>query len=196
MKAGQFLSGAVAAIAILAFGAAANAANEFEGPIKDSVVPEIQSWISNPDIIKAITEQNAKHSGLSQDEIEAMDQTWRAETKASARPMITGVLENAVSGYLRQVKDKGQGLYTEIFVMDNRGLNVGQSDVTSDYWQGDEAKWQKTYQAGADAMLIDEVEFDESTQIYQSQVSLPVVDPASGSVIGAVTVGVNVEALQ
>jgi len=195
MKARPILSGAIAAFALLTFGSLANAANEFEGPIKDSVVPEIRSWISNPAVIAAITEQNAKHSSLAQEEIDAMDQAWRAETKASSRPMITAVLESQVSGYLRGVKDQGQGIYTEIFVMDNRGLNVGQSDVTSDYWQGDEAKWQKTYQAGADAMLIDEVEFDESTQIFQSQVSLPVVDPASGSVIGAVTVGVNVEAL-
>src|SRR3546814_1455058 len=78
--------------------------------------------------------------------------------------------------------------------MDNRGLNVGQSDVTSDYWQGDEAKWQKSYQGGADAIFVDEVEMDESTQTFQSQVSMPIVDPATGEVIGAITVGVNVDA--
>ena len=86
-------------------------------------------------------------------------------------------------------------MVTEIFVMDNKGLNVGQSDVTSDYWQGDEAKWQKTFLAGADAVFIDAVEFDESTQTFQSQLSLPVVDPQSGDVIGAVTIGVNVDTL-
>ena len=71
--------------------------------------------------------------------------------------------------------------------MDMKGLNVGQSDVTSDYWQGDEAKWQKTYGVGPSAVLIDEVEFDDSSQTYQSQVSIAVV---------AVTVGVNVEMLE
>ena len=35
---------------------------------------------------------------------------------------------------------------------DNKGLNVGQSDVTSDYWQGDEAKWKKSYKMGAGAV--------------------------------------------
>jgi hypothetical protein len=80
--------------------------------------------------------------------------------------------------------------------MDNKGLNVGQSGITSDYWQGDEAKWQKTYGKGPDAILIDDVEFDESSQTFQSQVSLPVVDSISGEVIGAVTVGVNMDLLQ
>ena len=40
---------------------------------------------------------------------------------------------------------------------------------------------------------VDDVEFDESSQAYQSQVSVAVVDPKTNKVIGAVTVGVNVE---
>ena len=109
--------------------------------------------------------------------------------------MIDAVLGNALSGYLRQQKDSAGGLVTEVFVMDNRGLNVGQSDVTSDYWQGDEAKWQKTYSAGPNAIFVDEVEMDESTQTFQSQLSMSIVDPATGEVIGAITVGINVDAL-
>ena len=79
--------------------------------------------------------------------------------------------------------------------MDNKGLNVGQSDVTSDYWQGDEAKWKKTFLVGPDAVFIDKVEEDESTQQFQSQVSLSIVDPTTKNVIGAVTIGIDVEVL-
>jgi hypothetical protein len=109
--------------------------------------------------------------------------------------MIDAVLGNALSQFLQQQQGAAGGVVTEIFVMDNRGLNVGQSEITSDYWQGDEAKWQKTYQAGADALFIDEVEMDESTQAFQSQLSMSIVDPASGEVIGAITVGINIDAL-
>ena len=79
--------------------------------------------------------------------------------------------------------------------MDNKGFNVGQSDPTSDYWQGDEDKWQKTYLAGPYAMFIDEIEMDESTQTFQSQLSLSIADPDTGQVIGVVTVGVDVDLL-
>ena len=79
--------------------------------------------------------------------------------------------------------------------MDNKGLNVGQSNITSDYWQGDEAKWQDTFMQGANSIHISEVEEDETTQTYQSQLSLPVIDPSSQSVIGAITIGINVDAL-
>ena len=79
--------------------------------------------------------------------------------------------------------------------MDNHGLNVAQSVETSDYWQGDEAKWQKTYGNGSGDIHISEVEFDESTGSYQSQVSMPIKDPATGELIGAITFGINVQSL-
>ena len=79
--------------------------------------------------------------------------------------------------------------------MDDKGLNVGQSDVTSDYWQGDEAKWQKSFSAGPGAIFVDKVEKDESTQTFQTQISIAIVDPSSNKVVGAVTVGVDVEQL-
>ena len=109
--------------------------------------------------------------------------------------MIDEVLASEVSKYLAEMKQAAGGMVTEVFVMDNRGLNVAQSDVTSDYWQGDEAKWKKTYSAGPEAVFVDEVEMDESTQTLQTQVSMSIKDPETNAVIGAITVGVNVEAL-
>ena len=44
-------------------------------------------------------------------------------------------------------------------------------------------------------MDISEVEFDDSTQFYQSQASLPIYDPATGQMIGAITFGINVQRL-
>ena len=78
--------------------------------------------------------------------------------------------------------------------MDAKGLNVGQSDVTSDYWQGDEAKFQKSFGAGAGAVFVDEAEKDESTQMLQSQASMTIVDE-TGAPIGAITVGINLDKL-
>jgi hypothetical protein len=155
----------------------------------------VKQWISDNTVIQAVKAQNAKHAGLSQSDIDNMDKDWRSQTDASSKPMIDAVLGNALSQFLQQQQGAAGGVVTEIFVMDNRGLNVGQSEVTSDFWQGDEAKWQKTYQAGADALFIDEVEMDESTQAFQSQLSMSIVDPASGEVIGAITVGINIDAL-
>ena len=109
--------------------------------------------------------------------------------------LINQVLANDLSNYLKNVSDQAGGLYTEIIVMDGKGLNAGQSAVTSDYWQGDEDKWSKTYAVGPDAVFVDEVEKDESTQMLQSQVSFTIIDPATNQVIGAITFGVNLDQL-
>ena len=169
-------------------------ADEMADSLKKLAQENISQWLSSSVVQDQITAQNSKHKGMSEPDIIAMDKKWRAETGASSQPMISEILGKELSSYLSQVKDESAGLYTEIFVMDNLGMNVGQSDVTSDYWQGDEAKWQETYLKGANAIHIGEVEMDESSQQLQVQLSLPVVDN-NGSVIGAVTVGVNVDAL-
>jgi hypothetical protein len=90
---------------------------------------------------------------------------------------------------LLEKQEESVGLISEVFVMDAKGMNVGQSNETSDYWQSDEAKWQKTYLEGPDTLFVDEVEVDDSTEGLQSQASLSITDPATGKVIGAITLG-------
>jgi hypothetical protein len=171
------------------------AAEPHEAPIRDFADDTVSGWISDSTVINAVKAQNRRNANLTQAEIDALDKQWRSETKTSNRPLIDRILANEVSGFLKKAKSKSGGLVTEVFVMDNQGLNVGQSDVTSDYWQGDEAKWKNTYLAGPDAVFIDEVEHDESTQTFQSQLSMSIKDPETGEVIGAITVGIDVEAL-
>lgn len=186
---------ALSAAFAMSMSSAVMAAGAHVGPMTDFAKQTVAEWVKNPAIISAIKAQNAKNAGLSEAEIIALDKKWRAETKASSKPLIDGVLANDVSKALKGYKSKNGDVVTEVFVMDNKGLNVGQSDVTSDYWQGDEAKWKKSYKVGPDAIFVDDVEKDESTQTLQSQVSMAIKDPATGEVIGAITVGVNVDSL-
>ena len=145
--------------------------------------------------VDAINAQNAKFAGLKQADIDALDQKWRAEVEAADKPMIDEALASPLSKFLVEQREKSGGVITELFVTDDKGLNVGQSDPTSDYWQGDEAKWQKSFQGGPGAIFVDDVEKDESTQQLQTQVSATIVDPKTGAAIGAVTVGINVDGL-
>ncbi|SMF43273.1 hypothetical protein SAMN06265365_103286 [Tistlia consotensis] len=187
------LVGFAALVAVQATVLAADAPHV--APMKEFAAKTVKGWTAEPVLVDAIKAQNAKTAGYDQAKIDALDKQWRAETSAAAKPLIDSVMGNALSKWLSGVKEQQGGLVTEIFVMDDKGLNVGQSDVTSDYWQGDEAKYQKTFAVGPDAVFVDDVEKDESTQMFQSQVSMTVVDPASGKPIGAITVGVNVDAL-
>lgn len=159
--------------------------------VEQHVVP----LLSDAVVVDAVNAQNAKFAGLPQADIDALDQKWRAEVEAADKPMIDEALASPLSKFLVEQREKSEGVITELFVTDDKGLNVGQSDPTSDYWQGDEAKWQKSFQAGPGAIFVDDVEKDESTQQLQTQVSATIVDPKTGAAIGAVTVGINVDGL-
>lgn len=171
-------------------------ANEYEPALRDLAQTQLADWVSNNEIAAAIKAQNSAHSGLSEDQIVELDQTWRNEVGAGSSPFIDEVLGRPSSQALIELQQASEGLVTEVFVMDNRGLNVAQSGVTSDFWQGDEAKWQQTFPLGAGAMHFGELEFDESTQTYQTQLSMAVTDPATNEVIGAVTFGIDVGYLE
>ncbi len=164
-------------------------------PLEAYARDELAGWLSDPALIAAIKSQNAEHDGLSEEGVIALDQQWRAEAGEGGGPLIEKLLTTPVSTWLMEQQASTAGFVTEVFIMDNKGLNVAQSAQTSDYWQGDEAKWQQTYSVGADALHISEVEFDDSTGFYQSQASLAIADPETGEVIGAVTFGINVQNL-
>lgn len=192
----KFSSVAFAATAcMLAFGPAASA-NEYDSQLKQLVESELLGWLNDPELIGAVKAQNAEHAGLSQSDIDSMDQTWRAEVGSANPAMIDNVLSRTASVHLADKQEASQGLVTEVFVMDNLGLNVAQSTVTSDYWQGDEDKFRQSYGNGVGAVHIGEVELDESSQTYQSQVSVTLLDPDTNEAIGAATFGINLEMLE
>jgi len=179
-------------LAIVLMATVAQAQNTtYQQFIQDLLESNINNWLHDPVVIKSIQTQNAKHSDLTQDNIQRLDKQWRAERRAKERPLINQVLANQLSAFLTDVKKNNDGLFSEIFIMDNKGLNVGQSDVTSDYWQGDEAKWTETFGKGPEALLIGDREFDDSTGKFLIQVSVSIADPDTQEAIGAATIGVN-----
>lgn len=170
-------------------------AQDHPAAVRQIIDSQIRTWLDDPVILNAIRQSNQRNASLTTVEVGRLDTQWRAELDAAEKPLMDQVMSRPASAYLKQIKERGAGLYTEIFVMDARGLNVAQSDVTSDFWQGDEAKWQLTFLLGRDAEFIDGIEFDESAQLFQCQVSLSIADPLTGEVIGAITVGVNADEL-
>ncbi len=158
------------------------------------VETNIMTWAESTQVIDAINAQNAQTAGSSEAQILEWDAAWRAQIGQADQPLINEVMTRDLSGFLAEQVAASGGRIMEIFVMDAVGLNVAASDVTSDYWQGDEEKYTKTFNAGTGAVFVDAVEFDESTQSYQGQISVSLSDPATGEVVGAMTIGLNAEA--
>lgn len=173
----------------------AAAENEYAGKMKKILAEQVRPLLSDPAVITAIKDQNAKHAGLTAADIDRLDKQWRAEVKQGSGPLVGESMGKPLSKLLKDKVTASGGVITELFLMDNKGLNVAQAAPTSDYMQGDEPKWQKTFLVGANAVFVDEVDFDQSAKLFQAQISATVVDPATGQAIGTVTVGMNVEKL-
>ena len=180
----------IIAIACLFFISAAGTALAEQAPQKivDLAQSKLAAIGTDPVIIEAVKAQNAQSMTL--DQIKTKDAEWKGT--AGVADYMQALMDSKCGKHLADMVD-ASGYYSEIFVMDNQGANVCMSDKTSDYWQGDEAKFQKSFNNGVGAVFVDEVEFDDSTQAYQVQVSVPVKD--NGDVIGAITFGIDVDAI-
>jgi hypothetical protein len=146
-------------------------------------------WGNDPIIVKAVKRENAK--GKTLEKIKTMDKKWQS-TPGIADFMKT-LMESECGKHLLNLQKK-YPYVAEIFVMDNQGANVAMTGKTSDYWQGDEDKFIKSYNNGKGEIHIGTMKFDDSTQSYLVQVSVPVKD--GNQVIGAMTIGVDVEKVE
>lgn len=186
-----------AAAAMLAGLCAASAEAQSVDTYRDQVLAvantELQAWIEDPVFIYAIHEQNEMNFGITPRKIKILEHHWKEGGSRGA--MVGEVLDRQGSMILRDRREHSGGVVTEIFLMDRYGLNVAQSDRTSDYWQGDEAKFIETFGKGPGAIHVSELKLDESTGKVQTQVSMTVADPDTGEAIGAVTFGIDLNVL-
>ena len=178
-----------AAVLALAWGATAA---PHEDKIRN-ILPEIQSVVLQQDVIDALRTYNERHEGISQDDIDRMETAWRSELESPDQRLISSIVENQLAARLREVVENTGA--EDIIVFDACGLSIAQSTPGASIWLGDDPAFAKTVRSGPDAVFIDEVEFNEPTQSYQSRVSFTVADPDTGKPIGAITIGFNVDAL-
>jgi hypothetical protein len=157
--------------------------------VKAFAKTKLLSICTNALLVKETLAQNDKKMALP--EIQKIDKEWMdAETEL---PIQKEKQNNACAAELKKLA-KEIGTIGELFVMDDKGGVVGENQLTSDYWQGDEEKWTLSFKNGDGGALIDKAKFDKSANAVLQQVSLPIWN-SDGKIIGAFTAGVLVEKL-
>jgi hypothetical protein len=156
------LDSVVAAVFVLAQAAGSTAMQARETAY--ARMPLADKIVSDPELIKAIVAKN--HVAESMAEIHRIDEEWRRNPHYPLRKTLTS---GACADRLRKLVADDK-LVVEAFLMDERGGLVCATVETSDYWQGDEAKWQKTYRDGA-AVFVDEPALDARTGAFAVQMS-------------------------
>lgn len=122
-----------------------------------------------------------------------LDLEWTAKVRGGELSTLASeILENPLSQYLREFQKASGGHVAEVFVFNLRGEVIGMNRVTSDYDQSDEPKHQMTGNINRGHALIDDIRFDASTRAFLSHITVPVIDPDTGNVMAALTVGLDV----
>lgn len=167
--------------------AAAQSADNMQKRL-DAEAVKLKAWAQDPLFVAAAVAQNNQH--LSMAEITKRDEAWMA---GKAAQLIKEMTTGACADHLRQLTGTSP-FYSETFVMDDQGALVCANMQTSDYWQGDEAKWQRSFNGGKGAVFIDRPKLDDSSKEHLAQISLPIMQ--NGRAIGAITVGIDIDKIK
>jgi hypothetical protein len=137
----------------------------------------------DPELLREIKAKN--QSGESDAEIQKKDKLWQASPRYPLRKQLTS---NACAARLKRIV-ASDPVIVEAFLMDAKGALVCASRETSDYWQGDEDKWLKTYKDGQ-RVFVDHPALDVSTNAYGVQLSMLISDGSAK--VGALTLTLKV----
>lgn len=154
--------------------------------VRTLVHNKVEQLAADPVLVEAARAQNSKKMTL--EDIKSLDEKWRATP--GIEPYMSALMESTCGAKLRSDQAE-HNYYSEMFLVDNQGANVCMTDKTSDYWQGDESKFTKSFTGGKGQVFVDDVKFDDSTQTYVVQASIPVLD--AGEAIGVLVVSIDVD---
>jgi len=169
------------------------ALNDLERENLLSVVSKrIRTIIDDNKLLTALDDSNQMQKALAADVIDALDVQWRHEVSAAEQPLISVIISRPTSAYRRSVKEVSNGLVTEAILVGSAGLNVAQSDITTDYYQADEAAWKALISNPSSDYHIDGIRYDESSRKFQVKVSWTITDTL-GRRKGILILGIDVE---
>ncbi|OGG29484.1 hypothetical protein A3A63_01465 [Candidatus Gottesmanbacteria bacterium RIFCSPLOWO2_01_FULL_46_9] len=143
-------------------------------------------------LVSETASSTKKNKALSESDIAKLDDKWKAAKDGDA--LIVQYLTNKVAKTLITFQEDNPG-FVEIFVTDAVGLNVGQTNKTSDYLQADEDWWTGAYSKGAGKAYHGEIEYDESAQSESISLYVPVY-AKDKTVVGVIKGVFNITALQ
>jgi len=161
--------------------------------ILDAKASLVVSLVRDPLIIAEVKKSNEDHRSITLEEIELLDQRWRRSDGMDS--FIKPFLTNKVAQRVLSFQEENPG-FSEIFVTDEHGLNVGQTNKTTDYYQADEDWWTGAYNAGVGKIFHGPIEFDESAQTEAISIYAPIMDPETERAVGVIKAVLSIAAIK
>jgi hypothetical protein len=173
MSNSRALRSLIVAAALVATTVSAQSARQVQKRAAAEVVKLRQAG-SEPLIVDAVKKQNARELPLVA--VRVLDQRWFVgKESVLARQTISGPCADRLRALLA-----ANAAYAEAIVLDKQGAVVCANARTTNYWYGEQPRWQRT---------IEGETFTDLTNKSDAVLSVPVLD--EGRPIGAITIRVK-----
>jgi len=155
---------------------------------------------SKTDIVqKALLESNQEFGEFEdiQGYIGQQEDAWASNSDETITPFMQSLISNELAedirkNFVEKINPKtSQSVFAELFLTNEYGANVAQSDKTTDYRQDDEDWWQK---AKANGISIGKTEYDESARTDVIPIGIRITD-GNGEFIGVLKAALSVRSI-
>jgi hypothetical protein len=145
----------------------------------------VATWAANPVVLNAVLEQNRKGPMPGVDNAK-----WKVIRRSD--PTVTAFQSGPAGVFLKAKLAESGGAVSEAFLNAAKGEKVAFVEKTTSYLHRGSAKFDAPFASGK--AWQGPPEFDESSQTYAIQISVPVL--AEGKPVGVLVVGVNLTYLE
>jgi signal transduction histidine kinase len=124
------------------------------------------------------------------------DHEWSTAPEGEITEFMRGVIESDLSNEVRKnfelkdfyQKEYGYPIWSEVFITNKFGINVAETNKTTDYYQADEVWWQKSR---IDGNYIGDINFDKSSNSYSLDIAVSIKND-QGEFLGVVKGVLNI----
>ena len=161
-------------------------------------VSRVHDWIALSRLREFISAKEAARAPESEADfkrrIDDLEARWSALPREDEP--LRALLQNEIAAELRAFSQM-HPLFAEVFATNMRGELVGASEKTSDYWQADEAWWQRAMRQKFRQAFVEGINYDASAGVFSVDVAVPIRDwPHAGDPpVGVVKAVVNASPL-
>ena len=159
------------------------------------LISRIIGYSHQETFLKDLDTINYKHHKLTDRSIEALEQRWQQEQHKRHQPLRSSILENSLSEYLKLIEKNSKGLFSDITVLDKKGLVVGMTTQSYNYQRFFEEKFHTPWTMGPNGVYISPYLFSPTAGKSLIYICVTITNRLHES-LGVIVVGVDKELIE
>lgn len=159
-------------------------------------IETFQAYTQSNEVQFTLIQSNREYSEESDLDaiIKERDKEWIKSSDSMIPQSMINVFDHSLSDSMKQLVDfytqkNNTRIVAEMFITNQYGFNIAQTNRTSDYYQADEFWWQEAKRAG---VFVGALGYDSSADVYSTDIAIRIIDK-DNQFIGVIKIVLNIE---